>query len=75
MFGGYHKETGTLDSIEKCSLKEMSMSMVDLSMPHPLRRFASLKISQGKILLMGGLSRLSRESDSVFCFDLEGHKP
>mmetsp|Transcript_3715 Transcript_3715/g.5603 ORF Transcript_3715/g.5603 Transcript_3715/m.5603 type:complete len:105 (+) Transcript_3715:1872-2186(+) len=37
----------------------------------PLRRFATCKISQSKILLLGGISRLSKDSDSVFCFDIE----
>ena len=74
VFGGYHKDTGTLDSIEKGSLKDMKINLVEITMPNPLRRFASMKISQGKILLMGGLSRLSKESDSVYCFDLEGPK-
>jgi hypothetical protein len=36
-----------------------------------LRRFASIKISTTKILLLGGLQRMSKESDAVFCFDLE----
>ena len=37
----------------------------------PLRRFATCKISNSKILLLGGISRLSKDSDSVFCFDIE----
>jgi hypothetical protein len=37
----------------------------------PLRRFATCKISQSKILLLGGISRLSKDSDAVFCFDIE----
>jgi hypothetical protein len=47
------------------------MEMLELKMPSPLRRFASLKISTTKILLLGGLQRMSKESDAVFCFDLE----
>ena len=38
----------------------------------PLRRFASVKIANSKILLLGGLSRLSKDSDAVYCFDIEG---
>lgn len=30
-----------------------------------------MKISTTKILLIGGLQRMSKESDAVFCFDLE----
>jgi hypothetical protein len=40
-------------------------------MPVPLRRFASFKISQTKILLLGGVGRLSKDSDAVFCFDVD----
>lgn len=44
---------------------------MELKMPSPLRRFASIKISTTKILLIGGLQRMSKESEAVFCFDLE----
>jgi hypothetical protein len=37
----------------------------------PLRRFSTCKISSSKILLLGGISRLSKDSDVVFCFDIE----
>ena len=37
----------------------------------PLRRFCTCKISSTKILLLGGISRLSKDSDAVFCFDIE----
>lgn len=37
----------------------------------PLRRFASIKISITKILLMGGIGRLSKDSDAVYCFDID----
>ena len=47
------------------------MELLELRMPQPLRRFASIKISTTKILLLGGLQRMSKESDAVFCFDLE----
>jgi hypothetical protein len=43
----------------------------DIKMPCPLRRFASVKISVTKILLMGGIGRLSKESDAVYCFDVD----
>jgi hypothetical protein len=39
-------------------------------MPIALRRFASVKISNSKILLLGGISRLSKDSDTVYCFDV-----
>ena len=48
------------------------MSLLDIKMPLPLRRFASIKIASTKILLLGGITRLNKDSDSVFCFDIEG---
>ena len=44
---------------------------MDLTIPSPIRRFASIKISTTKILLIGGLGDNSEELDSVFCFDLD----
>jgi len=40
-------------------------------MPLALRRFASIKISSSKILLLGGIGRLNKDSDIVFCFDID----
>ncbi len=40
-------------------------------MPCPLRRFASVKISSSKILILGGVQRLSKDSDAVYCFDVD----
>ena len=37
----------------------------------PLRRFATCKISASKILILGGISTIVKDSDAVFCFDLE----
>ena len=45
--------------------------MLEIKMPCPLRRFASIKISMTKILLMGGIGRLSKDSDAVYCFDID----
>jgi len=40
-------------------------------MPCPLRRFASVKIANNKVLLLGGVGRLSKESNVVYCFDVD----
>ena len=72
IFGGYNKELGTLSSIERFDISKKKMTLLDIKMTMPLRRFASVKIASTKILLLGGLSRLSKDSDSVFCFDIEG---
>ena len=71
IFGGYNKEMGTLNSIERYDIDHKKISLLDIKMTIPLRRFATCKISQSKILLLGGISRLSKDSDAVFCFDIE----
>lgn len=40
-------------------------------MPCSLRRFSAIKISNSKILLIGGVERLNKESDAVYCFDID----
>ena len=71
IFGGYNKDMGTLNSIERYDIALNKMTLIDIKMIIPLRRFSAVKISDQKILLLGGISRLSKESDSVFCFDVE----
>lgn len=71
IFGGYNKQEGTLASIEKFSIKEGTMKLLKLSMPNPLRRFSAIKIAPSKILLLGGLQKLGKESDAVYCVDFE----
>lgn len=43
----------------------------DIKMTCPLRRFCTVKISQTKVLILGGIGRLSKESDTVYCFDCD----
>ena len=71
IFGGYNKEKGTLNSIERYDISRKRIAMIELKMPIPLRRFATMKISSSKILLLGGVGRLSKDSDAVFCFDID----
>ena len=72
IFGGYNKENGTLASIEKFDLKNNRITVVpNLTMPTALRRFSSIKISTTKILLIGGIERLNKDSDAVYWFDLD----
>ena len=71
IFGGYNKELGTLSSIERFDISSKKMTLLDIKMTIPLRRFSTCKISASKILLLGGISRLSKDSDAVFCFDIE----
>lgn len=71
IFGGYNKECGTINSIERYDINRGKIQLLDIKMTIPLRRFASCKISASKILLLGGITRLSKDSDAVFCFDIE----
>ena len=45
IFGGYNKELGTLSSIERYDITKKRITLIDLKLPTPLRRFASIKIS------------------------------
>ena len=54
-------------------INQKKIVLLDIKMTIPLRRFATCKISSSKILLLGGISRLSKDSDAVFCFDIESN--
>lgn len=71
VIGGYNKSLGTLNTIEKLTLNNKKTELLDLKIPIPLRRFACLKISETRIMIMGGITRLSKESDHVYCIDIE----
>ena len=71
VFGGYHREEGCLQSIERFDFASKRLEKMDLVIPQCIRRFAAIKISTTKILLIGGLDKTAQESDAVFCFDLE----
>ena len=75
IFGGYNKKMGTLGSIEKYSIKSGSIELLSLSMITPLRRFVAIKISPTKILLLGGIQKMSKESSAVYCVDFENNEP
>ena len=74
IFGGYNKNFGTLNSIERLDLENKKCDLLELKLPIPLRRFASMKITDHKILIMGGITRLCKESDSTFIVDVENDK-
>jgi len=71
VFGGYNKSLGTLNSIERINCANKVTELLEVKLPLPLRRFASVKISETKILIMGGITRLCKETDNVHCWDLE----
>jgi len=71
IFGGYNKEAGTLDSVERYDIDKRRITLIELRMPVALRRFATIKISSSKVLMLGGITRLSKDSDNVYCFDCD----
>jgi len=71
VFGGYNKNYGTLNSIEEINIEKKTCNIIEMKLPVPLRRFASVKISESKVLIMGGISRLCKESDATFILNME----
>lgn len=71
VFGGYNKNYGTLNSIERVSLINKTSELMSIKLPIPLRRFGSLKISESRVLVMGGITRLCKETDNVYIVDFE----
>jgi hypothetical protein len=55
IFGGYNKEIGTLSSIERYDITRKRITLLDIKMQIPLRRFACVKISASKVLILGGV--------------------
>jgi serine/threonine protein kinase len=71
IMGGYNKAYGTLTSIEKLHLHSKTTELLEVKLPMPLRRFGSLKISDTRILIMGGITRICKETDTVFWYDTD----
>lgn len=69
MFGGYNKEQGTLDSIERYAIEENRFETLTLRLPVPLRRFMVVRIAKNIALVLGGLTKSSKESQRVFKLD------
>ena len=73
VFGGYNKNYGTLNSIEEINIDKKTCNIIEMKLSIPLRRFASVKISENKVLIMGGISRLCKESDATFILNMENY--
>jgi len=71
VFGGYNKNYGTLNSIEEIDIENKVCNIIEMKLPIPLRRFASVKISDKKVLILGGISRLCKESDATYILNME----
>lgn len=63
MLGGYNKEKGTVDSIERYLLNENRWELVkNVSLPIPLRRFMVVRIKNNLGLIVGGITKYSKEN-------------
>ncbi len=74
VFGGFNKITGTLNSIEKVNLKTKDCEMLNMLMPIALRRFSLIKISESKVLFLGGVEKHSKSNEDGFILDLQNGK-
>ena len=73
IFGGYNKNYGTLNSIEEIDINKKICNLIEMKLPIPLRRFASVKISENKVIIMGGITRLCKESDATYILNMENY--
>lgn len=73
VFGGYNKNYGTLNSIEEIDINKKICNLIEMKLPIPLRRFASVKISENKVIIMGGITRLCKESDATYILNMENY--
>ena len=71
VFGGYNKNYGTLNSIEEIDIDKKVCNLIEMKLPIPLRRFASAKIAENKVMVMGGITRLCKESDATYILNME----
>ena len=73
VFGGYNKNYGTLNSIEEIDIDKKICNLIEMKLPIPLRRFASVRISENKVIIMGGITRLCKESDATYILNMENY--
>jgi len=74
VFGGFNSNYGTLNSIELINLENKENSLLNLKIPVPLRRFSSLKITENKIALLGGLTINTQNNNKCYIIDLKENK-
>ena len=70
VFGGYNKNMGTLNSIEHLNLETKENELIDISMPVALRRFGMLKVGDTKFMILGGITKLSKNSEDTYIVNL-----
>jgi len=58
--GGYNKEIGTLDSIERYIIAKDKFELATIKLPIPLRRFMVIRVAKNIVLVLGGLTVSSK---------------
>ena len=74
VFGGYSKSIGTLNSLEHINIDTKECDLLDIKLTVPIRRFGLLKISDNKVVILGGISKLSKKNEDTFIVDLSSGK-
>ena len=74
VFGGFNSNYGTLNSIELINLENKENSLLNLKIPIPLRRFSSLKITENKVALLGGLTTNTQNNNKCYIIDIKENK-
>ena len=72
--GGYNKDQGTLDSIERYIISSDKFDTLSLKLHIPLRRFMIVRVAKNQALILGGLTKSSKESQRVFRLDYDHFK-
>ena len=74
VFGGFNSNYGTLNSIELINLENKENTLLNIKIPIPLRRFSSLKMTENKVILLGGLTINTKNNNKCYIIDLKENK-
>ena len=74
VFGGFNSNYGTLNSIELINLENKENTLLNLKIPIPLRRFNCLKMTENKVILLGGLTINTKNNNKCYIIDLKENK-
>jgi N-acetylneuraminic acid mutarotase len=58
--GGYNRNQGTLDTIEKYTISKDTLEILPIKLPIPLCRFTVVRVAANQALVLGGLTRASK---------------
>ena len=74
VFGGFNCNYGTLNSIEVINLENKENTLLELTIPVPLRRFSTLKINENKVVILGGLTTNTKNNNKTYVVDFKENK-